>query len=89
MRSMFLAAILMMLTALPLSAQTFDWEPAGELIDGRHEFTVQLLPDQRILVMGGIMGSTYYRDGAALNGNASALAELYNPKTQESMAAKP
>jgi hypothetical protein len=60
-------------------AQDFRWSIGGALRQGRHWHRAEALQDGRILVIGGIVGSNRYVDGAALNGNSIADCELYDP----------
>src|SRR5256885_17102858 len=64
-----LAAVLLL--ARPCAATPFQWEYTGSLKTARFHHTATLLPDGRVLVVGGEQG----------RGSPLASAELYDPAT--------
>lgn len=65
------AAMMVHATAEMYDPQTRRFEPAGEMITGRHKHDAVLLQDGRVLVTGGI--------DASERGGPYASAELYDP----------
>src|SRR5690349_3736587 len=60
-----------LLLARPCAATPFQWEYTGSLKTARFHHTATLLPDGRVLVVGGEQG----------RGSPLASAELYDPAT--------
>ena len=68
-------------------AQIEHWKPAGKLLQARHYFLTEILPSGEVLIIGGIVGTSRFADGARLDGDATTSCEIYDPVTQTSRVA--
>jgi N-acetylneuraminic acid mutarotase len=75
----FLAAVFSLSTGI--SAQ--QWEITANLQQGRHWHQAAVLSDGRILIVGGITGSSAFVDGMSMDGMSTSSCEIFNPLTGE------
>ncbi len=68
-------------TSILAQQNDYDWFVAAELEQGRHWHNVEVLRDGRIMVIGGIVNSTRYVDGAGLDGMTTNTVEFFDPAT--------
>lgn len=80
-----LATGLVLSLSIPCTAQT--WTLVGSLKTGRHWHRTEVLPDGRILIIGGITGSTRYVDGTGLDGMTTSSCEIFDPITNRTAIA--
>jgi Secretion system C-terminal sorting domain/Kelch motif/Galactose oxidase, central domain len=75
-----MAAALISLTIASVAQQ---WEITANLQQGRHWHQAAVLADGRILIIGGITGSSAFLDGMSMDGLSTASCEIFNPITGE------
>lgn len=80
--------VVTLIVSVTSQAQDLNWSIAGALIEGRHVHQTQVLPNGNLLVMGGIVGSTRYVDGGALDGTSTANCEIFDPVARTTVRAQ-
>lgn len=70
-------------------AQGPAWVSAGQLAEGRHWQSSLVLPDQTIVIIGGIVGSTRFVDGGAMDGHATSTCERFDPVSEAMLPMPP
>lgn len=78
-----------LLSSMVMHAQLFSWEVVGEMSSERQWHRSHVLPDGRIVILGGVAQSTRFVDGAGTDGVCTPSVDIFDPLTQVVTPAAP